>query len=218
MKATRPSQKPKTRRTLFARALMAIRFILGLPFSLIGKLAKRAVQVVLALFVIVLHPQFKWLWKLIVRSAFVQHYLKPTLQKLAAYIYEPYFQFLRGLPPYWATFSIGLPLAILEPAKLFATILIAERPKMGILLWLVLQGLSFILIDKTWTAVRPQSRKIRIVSRLHAWGWLNVSYGKYWIKTSATYRTLIRWKEQARSIAVSLFSRRASRRRHASRL
>jgi hypothetical protein len=28
--------------------------------------------------------------------------------------------------------------------------------------------------------------------------WLNVAYGKHWIKTSSVYQTLLRWKEQAR--------------------
>ena len=50
---------------------------------------------------------------------------------------------------------------------------------MGILLWLFLQAISFVLIDKTWVAVRPQSRKIWLVSRLHAFVWLNVAYGKH---------------------------------------
>jgi hypothetical protein len=213
MKTTREFFKPRRRPGLAARLATVFRYILGLPFDLIGKLAKRAVQVLLALFIIVLHPQFKWLWKLLTQSSLVQNYLKPSIRAFAVNYYEPYFDHLRGLPPYWATFSIALPLAVLEPAKLYATILIAERPKMGILLWLCLQGLSLILIDKTWSAVRPQSRKIWLVSRLHAWGWLNVSYGKHWIKSSSTYQTLMRWKEQARSIALDFFSRHALRRR-----
>ena len=217
MKTTREFFKARQRPGLTTRLAAAVRYILGIPFDLVGKLAKRAVQVLLALFIIVLHPQFKWLWKLLVESSLVQNYLKPSIQTFAVNYYEPYFRYLRGLPRYWATFSIALPLAVLEPAKLYATILIAERPKVGIVLWLLLQGLSFILIDKTWSAVRPKSRQIWLVSRLHAWGWLNVSYGKHWIKSSSTYQTLMRWKEQVRSIALTFLSRHVPRRRREGR-
>jgi len=108
--------------------------------------------------------------------------------------------------------SIAVPLAILEPGKLYATILIAERPKVGILFWLLLQGLSVFLIDKTWTVVRPQSRKIWLVSRLHAWGWLNVSYGKFWITSSIFYRTIMRWQERIRLAALAFWSQLSARR------
>ena len=159
----------------------------------------RVVQVVLTIIIGILHPQFRWLWRALLRSAFVRRYLTPLLHKLAAALYEPYFAFLRSLPPYLATVSIALPLAILEPAKLYATILIAERPRVGIVLWLVLQGLSVVLIDKTWDAVRPQARKIWLVSRLHAWGWLMFSYGKHWVTSSAPYRAMRRWVERLRA-------------------
>ncbi len=91
--------------------------------------------------------------------------------------------------------------------------MITQRPRMGILLWLLLQGVSFILIDKTWVAVRPQSRKIWLVSRIHAWLWLNVERGKYWIKTSSIYKTLVRWKETARRRLRLFFARFTLRRR-----
>ena len=111
-------------------------------------------------------------------------YIAPSLRIFAVYIYKPYFAFLSRLPPYWATFSVALPLAVLEPAKLAATVLIVERPKSGIAIWLALQVVSLLLIDRTWVAVRPQSRKIRPVARAHAWLWLNAEHGKYWIKNS----------------------------------
>ncbi len=170
----------------------------SLPFKLIGRVIVRTIQVLFALFVVVLHPQLKWLASIIVQSSLVQNYIKPSLRTFITHVYEPYFAFLRNLPPYWATLSIAVPLAVLEPAKLGATIMIASRPKIGILLWLLLQGVGFILIDKTWVAVRPQSRKIWLVSRIHAWIWLNVEHGKYWVKTSSIYKTLVRWKETAR--------------------
>lgn len=172
-----------------------------LPFQLALTLLKRLVQIIFSIFIVILHPGFKWLLALLTRSRIVRDYVRPALQELGERVYEPYFVFLRGLPPYVATVSIGLPLAVLEPAKLYATILIAQKPKAGILLWLFLQALSFVLIDKTWTAVRPQSRKIWIVSRLHAWGWLNLSYGKYWITSSAFYQAMMRWQKRVRSVA-----------------
>ena len=147
-------------------------------------------------------------------SSLVRNYIKPSLQTLAAAVYDPYFAYLRELPPYWATVSIALPLAVLEPAKFGATILIATRPRMGILIWLALQGVSFVLIDKTWAAVRPQSRKVWLVSRLHAWAWLNVAYGKHWIRTSSIYRTLLRWKERARRLLRVTFARLSRRGRN----
>lgn len=176
--------------------MSAFQRIVLFPFKVAGNVLKHIAQVLLTIFVVVLHPSFKWLVHLLFRSSFVRGYIRPALEVLIVRFYEPYFTFLRSLPPYWATFSIGLPLAVLEPAKVVATVLIAERPRIGILLWLFLQGLSYILIDKTWTAVRPQSRKIWIVSRLHAWGWLNIAYGKYWVMNSAFYKTVIRWQEQ----------------------
>jgi hypothetical protein len=201
--------KPQGEPSLDSRAAAGLRFILGLPFRLVWTVIARAVQVLLALFIVVLHPHAKWLLNLIVESSFVQKYIRPSLQSFLTTFYEPYFAYLRGLPPYWATFSIALPLAILEPAKLYATILIAERPKMGILLWLFFQALSFVLIDKTWSAVRFQSRKVWLVSRLHAWGRLNVSYGKYWIENSSLYRAAMRWNKRLRRKARVLLPRLA---------
>ncbi len=193
---------------LSGHAWAALRFTLSLPFKIAGRIARHSVQVFFALFVIILHPQAKWLFGLITNSYPVRNYVKPSLQTFAVHVYEPYFAHLGRLPPYWATFSIALPLAILEPAKLFATIQIAERPKSGIALWLALQALSLVLIDRTWRAVRPQSRKIWLVARLHAWGWLNVAYGKYWIRNSPLYRTAMRWKKQARRLWAGLLPRR----------
>jgi len=184
--------------SLFAKGISASRFVAGLPFKLIGRVVARTVQVLFAIVVLILHPQVKWLAKVIAESALVRNYLKPGFTALAAKYYEPYFVYLRELPPYWATFSIAVPLAVLEPAKAFATVMIAERPKAGVLLWLFLQGVSFVLIDRTWAAVRPQSRKIWLVSRLHAWAWLNAAYGKHLIGTSSLFQTLARWKAQAR--------------------
>jgi hypothetical protein len=192
--------------------LAASRSAAAFPFRLLGRSIARTIQVVFALFVLVLHPQIKWLIRTIGRSSLVQNYIKPALRGVIENVYEPYFAYLRGLPPIWATFSIALPLAVLEPAKFVATILIAARPKMGVLLWLLLQGVSFVLIDRTWVAVRPQARKIWLVSRLHALVFVNVAYGKHWIKTSAFYQTLVRWKEEAHETLRAFFARWAPRR------
>jgi hypothetical protein len=189
-----------------AQAAAALRFTLRLPLRLAGRILRHTVQVIFAIFVVVLHPQVKWLLALIAGSSLVTTYIKPSLQSFAANVYEPYFAFLARLPPWWATFSIAVPLTILEPAKFVATLLIAERPKTGIVLWLALQGVSLILIDRTWTAVRPQSRQIRLVAWLHAWGWLNVQYGKHWIRSSGIYRTAMRWKKQGNRTARRLWS------------
>jgi hypothetical protein len=197
-----------------ARVLESLSYFVRLSFKLIGRVLVRTVQVLFALFVVVLHPQFKWLAGLIAQSSLVQNYVKPSLQGLITHVYEPYFVYLKELPPYWATFSIAVPLAVLEPAKFVATIMIAERPRMGVLLWLFLQGVSFVLIDKTWMAVRPQSRKIRLVARIHAWIWLNVEYGKHWIRTSSIYKTMLRWRETARRrlrLFLAQFTRRRKR-------
>jgi hypothetical protein len=203
----------KKRPSLADRILAASHTVLKFPFTLIATLLKRAVQVIFSIFVIVLHPGFKWILALFTRSRFVRNYVTPAIRKFSVRYYEPYFAFLGRLPPYWATFSIAVPLAVLEPAKLFATILIAERPKIGVVLWLLLQGLSLILIDKTWTAVRPQSRKIWLVSRVHAWGWLNLAYGKYWITSSLPYRAAVRWQKRIRIAAQAFWLRLTAPRR-----
>jgi hypothetical protein len=176
------------------------------PFRVVGAIVMHAIQILLSIFFVILHPQFKWLLRLLLRSSLVRNYFMPAIKTLADRLYHPYFDFLRSLPPFWATVSIALPLAILEPAKLVATILIAERPRVGALLWLFLQGLSFVLIDKTWAAVRPQSRKIWLVSRLHAWIWLNVSYGKYWVKNSKAYKQVRYGIERARAAAMAFLA------------
>ncbi len=188
-------------------------FAFGIPLKLLGRGLVHLIQILFALFFLVLHPQLKWLASWIAESAFVRHYLKPSLQSFIDHVYEPYFAFLSKLPPYWAAFSIGLPLTVLEPAKFVATILIAERPRVGITLWLLFQGLSFILIDRTWKAVRPQARKIWLVSRIHAWIWLNVAYGKYWIRSSAPYRAIQMLRKQARRRVKALLLALVPRRR-----
>jgi hypothetical protein len=209
----RQDPNPDNNASLSSKMLDHSRYLAGLPFKLIGRIIVRTIQVLFALFVVVLHPQIKWLARVIAQSSLVQNYIKPSLQTLITHVYDPYFAYLRELPPYWATFSIAVPLAVLEPAKFVATIMIAQHPRTGALLWLFLQGVSFILIDKTWVAVRPQSRKIWLVSRIHAWIWLNVEYGKYWIKTSSIYRTMVRWKETARRQVRVFFGRFGPRRR-----
>ncbi len=194
------------------KALAASRAAAALPFRLIGRMIARTIQVVFAIFVLVLHP-FKSLVETVGRARVVQNTLKPAFHSVLGAVYEPYFAYLRELPPYWAAFSIALPLALLEPAKFVATIMIATRPNTGVLLWLFLQGVSFVLIDRTWVAVRPQARKIWLVSRLHALLWLNVAYGKHWIETSGLYRTLVRWREAAlRTARASLLRWRRSAR------
>ncbi|MGB9026988.1 MAG: hypothetical protein WCC40_13640 [Rhodomicrobium sp.] len=202
--------------TVPQQAAAALRFTVSLPFKIAGRLARHTVQILFALFVLILHPQLKWLFRLIAGSALVQNYVKPSLRIFAVHVYEPYFYYLSRLPPFWATFSIALPLAVLEPTKLYATILVAERPKTGVILWLALQGLSLVLIDRTWTAVRPQSRKIWLVARVHAWVWLNAEYGKYWIRNSSFYRTAARWKDQVRRATRGIWLAVLPRRRRRS--
>jgi hypothetical protein len=190
----------------------ASRSAASLPLKLLGRTIGRAIQVVFALFVVVLHPQIKWLVETAARSRLVRNVIEPAFRSVIETVFDPYFAALKELPPVWATFSIALPLAVLEPAKFVATVMIAARPKVGLLLWLFLQGVSFVLIDRTWAAVRPQARKIRIVSRLHAYAWLNVAYGKHWIETSVFYTALARWKEEARGAVRAFFARLARRR------
>jgi hypothetical protein len=143
----------------------------------------------------------------VMRSKLVRNYIRPALHRVVDRLYRPYFDFLRGLPPFPATLSIAIPLAVLEPAKLYATILIVEHPRTGIGLLLFLHALSFVLIDATWTAVRPQSRKIWLVSRLHALIWLNAAYGKYWVTNSASYRAMKRWLAEADQTMRKLLAR-----------
>ncbi len=195
--------------SLSASTLAVLKRMASLPFKLIG----RAIQILFALFVVVLHPQFKWLVEAVAQSSLAQNYIKPSFQSIITHVYEPYFAVLRELPPLWATVSIAAPLAVLEPAKFVATIMIAQHPRTGGLLWLFLQGVSFILIDKTWVAVRPQSRKIRLVARIHAWMWLNVEHGKHWVKSSPIFKALRRWKETARRQVRVFFGQFRMRRR-----
>lgn len=218
--ADRDSPERERPPSFSARVISGVGAALKFPFKLTATLIARTAQVLLAIFILILHPQLKWLLKLvrwllrlIARSPFVRHYITPVIQRISTALYDPYFAFLLTLPPFWATLSIALPLAILEPAKLYATILIAEHPKTGILFWLFMHGLSFVLIDTTWTAVRPQSRKIWLVSRLHAWGWLNFAYGKYWITQSRSYRTVRRWIEELRAAARALLAQLTTPRR-----
>lgn len=73
-------------------------------------------------------------------------------------------------------------------------------------------AISFVLIDTTWTAVRPQSRKIWLVSRLHALIWLNVAYGKYWVTHSAAYLAMEAWAAEARRMLRAFLARLHTRR------
>lgn len=199
---TQPPDRPFTAGnsppSLQDQAAAAVRFTARLPLVIAARIARHTIQILFAIFIVILHPQAKWLAGLIARSALVQRFIKPALSGFVAAVYEPYFAYLSRLAPLWATVSITVPLAILEPAKFYATILIAERPRTGIMLWLALQGLSLILIDRTWKAVRPRSREIWLVSRLHAWGWLNAQYGKHWIRASGPYRTARIWARRTR--------------------
>lgn len=172
-------------------ALLAGRKIPGWQFPL------RVLQVAFALLVIVLNPPIQWLKRLLTRLWAHAPLLVRYLIEIASALLNAYMGALRRLPPVWATVSIALPLAILEPAKLFATILIAERPRTGIALWLALQALSFVLIDKTWVAVRPQSRKLTLVSRLHAFGYLHLQYGKRLVVQSGFVQAVLRLQRSA---------------------
>ena len=216
-KVKKPASRPVSRRKAPKQEppgpLPTLRTVTLFPFKVVLTLLKHIAQVLLSIFIVILHPQFRWLWRLFLRSRLVRNYIKPALQQLSAYLYEPYFAFLRSLPPVWATVSIAVPLAVLEPAKAYATYLIAERPEVGIALWLFLQLLSVVLIDKTWMAVRPQARKIWLVSRLHAWVWLNVSYGKHWVTSSPAYKTMRSWVEQARAAAMRFWEQLGAPRR-----
>ncbi len=196
--APKESISEKGGNSLPKQATAALRFTLTLPFKIVARLVQHTIQILFALFVLFLHPQLKWLFRLIADSALVRVYAKPALRIIAIYIYDPYFALLSRLPPYWATFSVALPLAVLEPAKLAATIEVAERPRAGIVLWLSLQAVSLLLVDRTWVAVRPQARKVRLVARAHAWLWLNAEHGKFWIRNSQLYRTVTLWSIGAR--------------------
>lgn len=210
--APRENGFQKGRNGLPQRATAALRFTLTLPFKIAGRIIQHSAQIFFALFVLFLHPQLKWLFRVIAKSALVRVYLRPALRVLATYLYEPYFLFLEGLPPYWATFSIALPLAILEPAKVASTILAVARPKIGIAIWLLLQVIGLVLIDRTWTAVRPQARRLRSVARAHAWLWLNAEHGKYWIMNSQLYQMAVLWAANMRRF-FSAFRLRLLRRR-----
>jgi hypothetical protein len=186
--------------------------VLHFPFRLIGTALLRISQVIFSIVFLFLHPQLKWLLLRLWRSRLVRDYVRPALSGIVSRIYRPYLDFLRRLPPIPATLSIATPLAVLEPAKLYATILIVQHPKTGLALLLFLHGLSFVLIDTTWMAVRPQSRKIWLVSRLHALIWLNVAYGKYWVTHSAAYLAMEAWAAEARRILRAFLARLHTRR------
>jgi hypothetical protein len=211
--ADRQIFKPEHTPRLPERSLALFRAIIRFPFDVLATIVKRTAQVLFAIVVGVLHPGFKWLLRLVTRSPLVRDHIGPAVQAISRRYFEPYFAFLRRLPPYWATVSIAVPVAALEPAKLYATILTAEHPRAGLPLLLFVHGLSFVLIEKTWSAVRPQSRKIWLVSRLHAWGWLNVSYGKHWIKTSLVYKIMIRWRDRIRAAIRGFRTRYFAQRR-----
>jgi hypothetical protein len=196
--APKENGSPSGRNGLPQQATAALRFTLTLPFKIIGRIVQHTAQIIFALFVLFLHPQLKWLFRVIANSALVRVYLRPALHVVGLYVYEPYFAFLGRLPPYWATFSIGLPLAILEPAKVASTVMIVTRPRVGIVFWLLLQVIGLVLIDRTWTAVRPQARRVRLVAFAHAWLWLNAEYGKHWITNSRFYQTMVLWAKNVR--------------------
>jgi hypothetical protein len=198
---------PKPQAAPRANAVSLLYAMLRVPVRLIASILKRIVQVIFSIFFLVLHPQLKWLIRLLLRSRLVRNYILPALHGVVRRIYRPYVTFLRALPPVLATLSIAIPLAVLEPAKLYATLLIVEHPKTGLGLLLFLHGLSFVLIDTTWTAVRPQSRKIWLVARIHALVWLNLAYGRYWVKNSAAYRAMSRWVAEARRALRNLLIR-----------
>jgi hypothetical protein len=205
--APRESSSQEGRNGLTQQVTAALRFTLTLPFKIVGKIIQHTAQILFALFVLFLHPQAKWLLRVIAESALVRVYLKPWLRLLAKYLYEPYFVFLGRLPPYWATFSIAMPLAVLEPAKVASTVLAVARPKVGIALWLLLQAVGLVLIDRTWTAVRPQARKLRFVASAHAWLWLNAEHGKYWIIKSRLYQMAVLWAANVRRFFRELRAR-----------
>lgn len=164
--------------------------VLRFPLRLAATVLKRIAQLLFAIIFLILHPQLKWLIRLVLRSALVRDYIRPALRGFIERVYHPYFAFLRRLPPIPAILSIAIPLVVLEPAKLYVTILIVTHPRAGLALLLFLHALSFVVIDKTWTAVRPQSRKIWLVSRLHALVALNIAYAKHWVRNSAPYRAM----------------------------
>jgi hypothetical protein len=186
------------RKRLPQQATDALRFTAMLPFKIASRIVQHTAQIIFAIFVLFLHPQAKWLMRVVANSVVVRVYLRPALSVLGRYLYEPYFAYLGHLPPYWATFSIALPLAILEPAKVTATVLAVTRPKIGVVLWLLLQVIGLVLIDRTWVAVRPQARRVRLVALAHAWLWLNAEYGKYWISHSQIYLTAAQWAKRTR--------------------
>ena len=76
---------------LFGTLLAASGRAVRLPFELIG----RTIQVLFALFVLILHPQFKWLAGIVAQSPFVQNAIRPVFQTVITRVYEPYFAYLK---------------------------------------------------------------------------------------------------------------------------
>ncbi len=85
--------------SLSARVLERSSYVARLPFKLIGRAIVRTIQVLFALFVVVLHPQIKWLAGVIAQSSLVQNTIKPSLHSFTVNVYEPYFARLKELPP-----------------------------------------------------------------------------------------------------------------------
>src|SRR5262245_33147547 len=89
-----PSSRPSRARRV--RRWEGLPALIRLPFALIGHLALHIVQVVLSIIIGILHPSFRWLVRLLLRSGLVRNYIRPTLDVLIERLYDPYFAWLRG--------------------------------------------------------------------------------------------------------------------------
>jgi SAM-dependent methyltransferase len=183
-------------------------WLLLLPVTAVKLVLLRIAQVLLALFLLFLHPLIGWAKDVVQNSVFIQRYIAPFLSRHVGRYYHLYFLSLERLPPFWATLSIAVPLAVLEPAKMWATLLVAIKPAVGVPMWLGLQAVSFVLIEKTWEHVRGQARKIGAVRMVHNFLVLNLETVKRLIKASAFYRRLLGFRKRVQ-LAVSTLRRSA---------
>ena len=92
--------------------------------------------------------------------------ISPIVRPLSVYIgHSSPVDFIRNrcrrLPAYLALFALGVPLAVAEPAKIFALWLIGEGHYISGLVTLAVAYLvSLVLIDSIYEGARPQLRSI----------------------------------------------------------
>lgn len=118
---------------------------------------------------------------LLLAEALIVFYL--ALDALAAPIFRPligWFAKLRfvirlqdlvaALPPYGILALLAIPFAIAEPAKLFAVILFATgRPIVGGALFILAYFVTFVVVERIYSAGRDKLRTIGWFARLMDW-------------------------------------------------